>query len=297
MDKEVVILKPAELILKSKGVRKEFEKRLLFNIKDCLKKNEIEFDHIIRGRARYFIYTPEAEEVLEKLQTIFGVTSLFSAMQVGSKIEAIKLCFEDLAEELNINSKSTFGIRAQVVGDFPMSSRELEIDIGAHIQKKTKAKVNLTKPKHWLRIEIVNKKSFIYTEAIQGIGGLPLGTSGKAIALISEKKQDILASWMIMRRGCEIIPIHIRKNQSDLSKFQNNVKLLEKFAWGSRIKPLSIKEENIKEELKELIKKTKAKAYIFANTEVHPREADMPIFEPLIGLDKKQLKELENVIF
>jgi tRNA uracil 4-sulfurtransferase len=293
MDREVVILKPGELILKSKGVRKEFEKRLLFNVRDCLKKKEIEFDHIIRGQARYFIYTPESEEVISSIKNVFGISVLFSAAQVGAGLSPIKSAILDLAEELDIGPKSSFGIRANVVNN-ELSSREVETQVGAFIEKKTKAKVNLTKPDHWLRVEIVRTKAFIYSDAEEGLNGLPLGTGGKVITLISEKEQDIIAAWMMMMRGCEIIPIHIRKSESDLAKFQNNVNKLNKFAWGSRIKPLSIKDP--KKELKEIIQKTKAKAYVFGNTEVHPREADMPIFEPLIGLDKKQLKALEKII-
>jgi tRNA uracil 4-sulfurtransferase len=299
MEYEVVILKPAELILKSKGVRKQFEQKLLHNVKDCLKKKEIEFDHVVRGQARYFIYTPEPDEVLSAVKNIFGLSNIFKAAQVGADIKAIKTTILDLAEELGVNKKSTFGIRATTVNsNIKMSSREVETEVGSYIQEKTKAKVNLTKPDFWLRAEIVGPKAFIYSEAIEGFGGLPLGTAGKALALISEKEQDILAAWLIMRRGCEIIPLHIRETESELIQFQKNCKKLEKFAWGSKIKPISIK--GPKKDRKEIEKKaeeTGCKAIILGSLDHKTLECNIPIFEPIVGLDQKQLKALEKIVF
>lgn len=295
MEPEVVILKPAELILKSKGVRREFENRLMFNVKDCLKKNEIEFDQIIRGQGRYFIYTPEPEEVISKVRDVFGLANMCAAAQVGAEINAIKSAVFDLAKSLGVNSRKSFGVRGTTVSPaLKMKSREIENEVGAYIQKKTKAKVNLRKPDFWLRVEVVGKKAFIYSEIIEGLSGLPLGTGGKALALISEKEQDILAAWMMMRRGCEITPVHIRNSEKKLSQFQKNVRKLARFAWGSRIKPVSVKS---KSEISKLAQNSGAKALIFANTEAHARKFDLPVFEPLIGLDKKRLKALEKIVF
>jgi tRNA uracil 4-sulfurtransferase len=296
MEIEVVIIKPAELILKSKGVRKQFEKRLLFNVKDCLKKKEIEFDQVIRGHGRYFIYTPEPEEVVNAIKNVFGISNIYAAAQVGAKISSIKSAIYDLVEDLNITSKNTFGVRANTVNT-DIKSRKIETEIGAFIQEKTKAKVNLRKPDFWLRTEVVGSKAFIFSEIIQGLGGLPLGTGGKVISLISDNERDILASWMIMRRGAEIIPLHLRSDEKKLNNAQKNIKKLEKFAWGSKIKSISIKQDkDMKKNLKKLVEQTGAKAYIFGDIEIHPRKADLPIFEPLIGLDKKELKALEKIV-
>jgi tRNA uracil 4-sulfurtransferase len=298
MEYEVVILKPAELILKSKGVRKQFEQKLIHNIKDCLKKKEVEFDHIIRGQARYFIYTPEPEEVLAEVKNIFGISNMFKAMQVGANIKTIKTTIFDLAKELAINNKSSFGIRATTVNsNINMSSREIETEVGSYIQEKTKAKVNLTKPDFWLRVEIVGPKAFVYYDVVVGLNGLPLGTAGKALALISEKEQDILAAWLIMRRGCEIIPLHIRETESGLVQFQKNCKKLEKFAWGSRVKPISIKGSS--KDRKEIEKKAEehgCKAIIMGSLDHKTLECNLPVFEPLVGLDKKQLKDIKAIV-
>jgi tRNA uracil 4-sulfurtransferase len=296
MEYEVVIIKPAELILKSKGVRSQFEKRLLFNVKDCLKRKEIDYDNIIHGQARYLIYTPEPHEVLKVVKDIFGIANIVAAAEVGAKISAIKGGILDLAEELHLKSTDSFGIRANIVNN-DLRSRDVEREVGAFIQQKTKAKVNLTKPKFWLRVEVVQNKAFIYSEIVQGLGGLPLGTGGKVISLISEKEQDILASWMMMRRGAEIIPLHIRDGEKELVKFQKNVKKLERFAWGSRIKPISIK--GVHKDRREIEAKAQelgAKAIIMASTEPKLLRCNLPVFEPLVGLDKKELKALSKLV-
>ena len=292
MEPEVIILKPGELILKSKGVRREFENRLIFNVKDCLKKKEIEFDHIIRGQGRYFIYTPEPEEVLAVVKNIFGIANLCAAAQVGAELNAIQGAILDLAKDLGVTSKKSFGIRATTVST-TLKSRELEKEIGAFIQQKTKAKVNLTKPDFWLRVEVVNNKAFVYSEIITGLNGLPLGTSGKVIVMMSEKEKDVIAAWMIMRRGAEIIPLHIRNNEKKLTSFQKNVRKLDKFAYGSRIKPISVKSNS---EITKLINEKNVKALVFGSTKFHARKENLPVFEPLIGLDKKQLKVLEKIV-
>jgi len=292
MEPEVIILKPGELILKSKGVRREFENRLIFNVKDCLKKKEIEFDHIIRGQGRYFIYTPEPEEVLAVVKNIFGIANLCAAAQVGAELNAIQGAILDLAKDLGVTSKKSFGIRATTVST-TLKSRELEKEIGAFIQQKTKAKVNLTKPDFWLRVEVVNNKAFVYSEIITGLNGLPLGTSGKVIVMMSEKEKDVIAAWMIMRRGAEIIPLHIRNNEKKLTSFQKNVRKLNKFAYGSRIKPISVKSNS---EITKLINEKNVKALVFGSTKFHARKENLPVFEPLIGLDKKQLKAIEKLV-
>lgn len=299
MDKEVVVIKPAELILKSKGVRTEFEKRLFFNIKDCLKKKSLEFDYLIKGQGRYFIYTPEPDDVILAIKSVFGISNLYSAIQVGAEIRAIKFAFCDLADELNIGPKHRFGIRVSTAStSFPMSAREVEKEVGATIQRKTRAKVNLSCPDYWLRAEIVGKRVFIYSKIIQGFGGLPLGTGGKVIVFMSEKRKDIVAAWLMMRRGCEIIPIHFRSNEKILSKFQKNCKALQKFAWGSKIKPMSIKRDRriIKKEVAAVVERTGARAYVFGNTEFHRREADLPVFEPLIGLSQRRINSFLSQI-
>jgi adenylyl- and sulfurtransferase ThiI len=111
--------------------------------------------------------------------------------------------------------------------------------------------------------------------------------------MISEKEKDVLAAWMIMRRGAEIIPIHIRNDEKKLTLSQKNVKKLNKFAYGSRIKPISIKS---KVEINKIIKEKNVKALVFGSTKFHARKENLPVFEPLIGLDKKQLKVLEKIV-
>jgi len=101
----------------------------------------------------------------------------------------------------------------------------------------------------------------------------------------------------MMRRGCVIFPLHLRKSEKELTQFQKNCRKLNKFAWGSRIKPISIKQDkSMKNNIKSLAKELGCKAYVFGNTKVHVRDADMPIFEPLVGLNKKQLKTFDKIV-
>ena len=302
MEFEVVIVKPAELILKSKQVRKNFEQILIRNIKSCLKQKEIEFDRMERRGARILIYSPEPEEVMKDIQTIFGIVSLSLAVEIGTEISALKRTALELALDTGLNKDKTFGVRVKKATESSLKARDLESEIGADIQKHTKAKVNLTKPDIWVRIEIINKHAFLFTEVVRGLGGLPLGVSGKAVCLISDSKESALAAWMIMKRGCEVFPLHLRSDEKENIKFRKNCSLLEKFAWGSKIKPHSIKSKftlkNALSEAEKLAKETKAKAIVLGSRKIPKNlKAKLPIFTPLIGFEDKDIQKQIKQIF
>jgi len=121
-----------------------------------------------------------------------------------------------------LTQEKSFAIRSTRVGTHTFSSQQVAIQIGNDIVKETQAKVDLTHPNVELFIEIRDKKSFLFTEKIKGVGGFPLGTQGKILVLI-ENPFSLLASWYLMRRGCNVLIANTMKtNDESLYSFLHN---------------------------------------------------------------------------
>jgi len=114
-----------------------------------------------------------------------------------------------------LTQEKSFAIRSTRVGTHTFSSQQVAIQIGNDIVKATHAKVDLTHPDVTLFIEIRDKKSFLFTEKIKGVGGLPLGTQGKILALV-ENPFSFLAAWYLMRRGCNVLIVKTKKINDEL---------------------------------------------------------------------------------
>ncbi len=195
---KILLLKPDELVLKSKHTRKRFEKALYQNIRECLRNSKIEILELKQRQSRYVLKTDNDKKASKALKEVPGLSYISFAEEVP--LEKIK---ETALKLSKLNSKKSFGVRAKSLNK-NLSSKQLNIDVGKFIQEKTKASVDLTEPDVWVFIEVVGEQAYIYTEKIQARKGLPVGVSGKVIAVISGK-DDLLAAKMIEARGAEII--------------------------------------------------------------------------------------------
>ena len=118
------------------------------------------------------------------------------------------------------------------VGTHPFTSQQVAIQIGNDLVQATAAPVDLNKPDVELFIEIREKNSFLFTEKIKGVGGLPLGTQGKILALV-KNPSSLLAAWYLMRRGCNIVIV---------TGDQSNEKVIRSFLthWYADAESISI---------------------------------------------------------
>ncbi len=285
MEPELAILKPDELYLKSDPVMRNMMTRLAHNVKICLKNNDVSFDHIVKQRLSIYVYSDELDEVIRGVKHVFGISTIAAATEVGSQIETLKSVAEELAEDLK--KGQTFAIRARRSDKtYTLTSKDLEEQIGAHVQARTGAKVSLTKPNLQINIDIVEKKALIYTDVHRGMGGLPVGVSGKVLVLMNSDSID--SALMMLKRGCEVVPAHfIDENQQ---RFVNACKQLDKYAYGSQIRPISVREKfSIKTSAK-IAEEQGCKALVLECKDVPEelvtwkKDSKMPIFTPLICL-------------
>jgi thiamine biosynthesis protein ThiI len=217
MKYDVILLRYGELSLKSSYVRKYFESMLIRNIKKTLSLENI--PHSISNEpGRIYLITTDISKCIEILPRIFGIVSFSPALQTTSTINDISSDALKLVKNILTKQKS-FAIRPTRVGSHPFSSQEVAIHIGNDIVNATQARVDLTHPNIELFIEIRDKKSFLFTEKIHGVGGLPLGTQGSIISLV-EDPSSLLATWYLMRRGCNVIVVNTRKsNEQAIQSF------------------------------------------------------------------------------
>lgn len=211
---DCILLRVGELALKSEQVQKKWFRIFLENVEAGLKNIEHKTE---TNPNRVFIYTdsPKAEDNLKK---IFGVVSLSECWVCHSDLDDMKLLASEIARNvLKLNPKKSFAIDARRSGHHKFSSKIIAEEIGAAVKRTTDAKVDLSNPEHKIHVECRSNRTYIFTDKIHAVGGLPLGVSGTILAVIKNEK-DVLSAWLLMRRGCTLEVFSKNKKLIDLLK-------------------------------------------------------------------------------
>lgn len=202
---DCILLRMGEAALKSEQVQEKWARLLQENIKAALEKAGVKAD-LEANPNRVFVYTGQLDEAIKALKKVFGITSMSPAWVTQSRLDSISSTAVDFAKEvLNLKKSGSFAIRAHRAGRHKFTSKEVAEVAGAAVKKVTKAKVDLDEPKHEIEIEVRSRRSYIIKERTDGPGGLPLGSGGKALALLSD--EDLAAAWLIAKRGIELMVI------------------------------------------------------------------------------------------
>jgi thiamine biosynthesis protein ThiI len=206
---DVILVRYDELALKSKKVRARYEHLLVENIKSMLKADGCWCSDISKEMGRIFIHSGDMNAV-KSVAKVFGVVSASSAYTCEPTLaSAVDMCVE-VAENI-IQEGLSFAIRARRAGNHEFTSHEIAVACGdAVFQNVNKnIRVDLDNPDIEIFVEMRQKKAYVFTESIKGVGGLPMGTQGKMVALISGGIDSPVAAWLMMKRGCEIIPLYL----------------------------------------------------------------------------------------
>jgi thiamine biosynthesis protein ThiI len=294
MNYDVILIRYGELSLKSDYVRKSFESVLVKNITKALRADDI--PHAIRTeRGRIYLSTPQIPPSITILSRIFGIVSCSPAVQTDSSIDDISSNALQLTKNI-VTKEISFAIRPTRVGNHHFTSQEVAVRIGTDIVNATHAKVNLTSPDVELFIEIRDKKTFLFTEKIRGVGGLPLGTQGKILCLV-EDPCSLLAAWYLMRRGCHVIIVNMKEsNERSIHSF-----LMYWFADADIIF-LDPTTESFYQQLYTIATEKKCDALITSHTLENPtrslqeiarlkKETMIPVLSPLIAMTQKHIQE------
>jgi thiamine biosynthesis protein ThiI len=202
ISRDVVLVRYGEITLKDRWTRQNWERILAGNIAFSLGRAGLEHK-ITRGEGRIFIHTtdPRASEIAAR---VFGVVSTSPARAVKPDLEQI--C--QAAVEAALKARpATFAIRPRRTG-ISISSEEIGRVVGDAVRRMTGASVDLTQPELEIFVEARRESAYIFTQVVKGMGGLPLGSQGRMLALVSGGIDSPVAAWMMMKRGCPVSLLH-----------------------------------------------------------------------------------------
>ncbi|MGN1480658.1 tRNA uracil 4-sulfurtransferase ThiI [Porcipelethomonas sp.] len=207
---EIILAKYGEMALKGMN-KKSFEDVLVKNIKRRIKSLG-RFD-ITRAQSTIYI-TPEDEyidtnEVMERLKKVFGIASLCRAGVCEKNFEDIKEKTVEYLDEI-LSYAKTFKVNAKRADkSFPMKSPEICCEMGGVLlDRYPHLMVDVNNPEVTVTVEIRDTNAYIHAENIKGAGGLPVGTSGHAMLLLSGGIDSPVAGYMMAKRGVHISAIH-----------------------------------------------------------------------------------------
>ena len=199
-----------EIGLKGRN-RSRFEDRLKINLKAAV-RGLVAAGDVERISARVMVRIlgddpVSREEVLAACAAIPGVSHVSDAVLCSREEHDILLAATLVMREAG--EFSSFRVDARRSNtDHATSSMQMNIDIGSHLVSMFKRKVDLSNPEVTCKVEVVEGYAFVYTRRLPGPGGLPVGTSGKVVALLSSGIDSPVAVWRVMKRGAVVIGVH-----------------------------------------------------------------------------------------
>lgn len=274
MDFEFILLRYGEIFLKGQN-KIFFERKLEENLKIL---TGIKKPQNIRGRL-ITAYFPEHH----LLKRVFGLVSYSPAIRAEKDFEVIK----QKSIELLAGKKGTFKIEPKRSDKtFPLTSPEINIQLGQYIEAHTKLTFSGERPQHLLGVEINQDGAYLFSEIVYCPGGLPVGVEGK-VAVLVENEEDILAALLMMKRGCHIFPLGFK--ESDIS-------LLQQYS------PMKLNFKKVKDwkEVEEFCLQNKIEIVVCGQRfeEYKKLETKLTVLRPLVAYGKEEVKkELEEYKF
>lgn len=205
-----IVVHYSEIALK-KGNRPWFVSTLTRNIKAAVRGGGVRAVTALPGRIVLTLDPYGAEHsgrIVERLRKVFGIAWLSPGYRSPAELESMK---EGVlaAVAARRGTFESFRLAARR-GDksFPISSPEINAYLGAAVQAATGARVDLDEPDLTVWVEIVHGEALYYLDRLRGPGGLPVGTAGRVVALLSGGIDSPVAAWRMMRRGCVVVFVH-----------------------------------------------------------------------------------------
>lgn len=205
-----IVIRYAEIALKGKN-QKEFLGRLIKNIKEQVKV-DLGFNPIIekeQGRLYLLLEEREPELFFASLDHVFGISSYSPARKVS--LELKEIMDAALAELLTaVHGPTTFRVTVKRPNkNFPITSPQMQQEVAAHMLKHIpQLRVDLHHADVELLLDIRYDATYIYTRKYPGLGGLPLGSGGRGVVLLSGGIDSPVAGWLAMKRGVVVEAVH-----------------------------------------------------------------------------------------
>ena len=189
-----------DITIKARGTRFQFVRRLLSNLRDALASEGVA-PRIQLSHNRMFVEVPDAT-VMPALARVFGVQSLsLVERRVPTQLAAIVAAGLECYRERVAGKR--FAVRARRVGDralIGVSAHAVEVELGAALLPFS-AGVDLDAPELTVGVELLERETYLFSERVTSLGGLPIGVEGRAVALFSGGFDSAVAGWYLLKRG------------------------------------------------------------------------------------------------
>ena len=331
MDK-VLSVSVGEIALKGLN-RRYFEDKLISQLKACLKG--VQHGRIYKEQGKIYIESDgdNFEEIINRVKKVFGIVHISPCIRVEKDIEELKKAVIEIMrnkkEEISIK---TFKVETNRVDkNFPIKSPEVSRQMGAVILKNVEGlSVDVNKPDVYVYVDIKGH-IYVYTDKIKGFGGLPVGTNGKGLLLLSGGIDSPVAGFLMAKRGVEINTIHFHSYPFTSERAEEKVKTLVKIlsSYTGKIKMYSVNILDIQKQINQNCPEDQitilSRRFMMRIAErvatdneidalitgeslgqvasqtmqslaVTNASVNLPIFRPLIGLDKTEIIEIAKEI-
>ena len=316
----VLIRLAGEISIKARATRTSFIRRLRKNLEDAVSSTG--------GTARLEagwdrLYVRDAtDEDIAVLARVFGISS-FSPVEVETAATLTSIVDAGEAVFAERLGGKTFAVRARRAGQHPFSSRDLQVDLGSRLLPHS-AGVDLDDPDVTVAVEVRNDRAYLFGERVPGPGGLPLGSEGRALSLISGGYDSAVSSWLMLKRGIglDYVFCNLGGDAYERSVVQVAKVLADEWSWGQRprlhvvdfgaaldelrskaresywqvvLKRLMYRAANLvaRERKAEAIVTGEAVGQVSSQTLTNLRAiepaSDLPVFRPLLGFDKEEI--------
>ncbi|MGH7794476.1 MAG: tRNA uracil 4-sulfurtransferase ThiI [Candidatus Binatia bacterium] len=317
-----VLIRYHEIALK-KGNRQYFTELLKRNLVAAVKDLGVKEARSLPARILLvFKYDVDPKILIERIGGVFGVANFSIVERTSRDIDVLR---ERILSSLNGSRFESFRIETQR-GDktFPLNSPEINRRLGAAVKEKSGARVDLENAEFTVTVEILPRDAFFGFTKIPGAGGLPVGASGRVVALISGGIDSPVAAYRMMQRGCRLIFVHFHSapflDKTSQEKVRELVTRLTRHQFVSRLylvpfgeiqrqivaavgRPLRVVlYRRMMLRIGEAIaRQEKAKALVTGeslgqvasqtldNIAVIEQAARLPILRPLVGMDKQEI--------
>ncbi|HPD09997.1 MAG TPA: tRNA sulfurtransferase [Methanoregulaceae archaeon] len=205
---DVVMVRYGELFLKSEPVKRQFIRHLQRNIARALESEGLAHRFEFH-RGRILIHGDDPLRIAAVTGTIFGIVEVAVCTFTESTLPAVSSTAVERAGSF-LAGGGSFAIRARRQGVEGITSQEIGARVGeAVLEAFPGATVNLSRPQFEIFVEMREFGALVYDSPITAPGGLPWGTQGRALALLSGGVDSPVATWLMMKRGCEMSSLHI----------------------------------------------------------------------------------------
>ncbi len=316
-----------EVATKARKTRRRFQQRLVRNLRDALDAGEI--DCRVDDRWSRILVEASDRAALSRLASVFGVSSVSQVeARLTADLDEIVRVGESLYADRVRDRK--FAVDARRAGSYPFTGQDIRVQLGAALDRHA-ASVDLSHPDVTVSVEVRDGEAFLFSGREKGAGGLPLGVEGKAVCLISGGFDSAVAAWLMLKRGISLDYVFCNLGGEAYERAVVSVAkvLADEWSFGDRPRIHVVDFVPVVEELKAKVQpkywqvilkrlmyraaeavagELRGEAVVtgeavgqvssqtLGNLRAIDEVASLPVFRPLVGLDKLEIIALAERI-